>query len=74
MKSNGFFLRFVLVSGTVKEIIVLAVAKAMNSNKLFYFIRISLNPTTFGLLVLYLQKSMETCTVNFNLLCYVFGG
>lgn len=36
---HGGFLRFVLVSETVKEIIALAVAKAMNSKKLSYFIR-----------------------------------
>lgn len=62
------FLRFVLVSGTVKEIILLAVAKAMNSKNLSSFIRdfFFFNATAYGLLVLCLKKSMETCTVNFN--------
>lgn len=63
-----------LVSGTVKEIIVLAVVKAINSNKLSSLIRIFLNGTTYGLVALFLQKSMEICTVNFNRLNYVFGG
>lgn len=63
-----------LVSGTVKEIIVHAVVKAINSNKLSSLIRIFFNGTPYGLVALFLQKSMEICTVNFNRLNYVFGG